>query len=60
MKRTFLLFIMLAVVGHAMALTKEKAGTGVRIVHDDGTIDPGRNFLYTKPDPSAATCSCVQ
>jgi hypothetical protein len=26
---------------------------GVRIIRDDGTIDPGRNYLYTKPDPAA-------
>ncbi len=53
MKRLLLSFILLTVAGHAVAETREAAGMGVRIIHDDGTIDPGRNHLYTTPDPSA-------
>jgi len=41
------------VVGTATAETRESVGVGVRIIRDDGTIDPGRGFLYTKSDPSA-------
>lgn len=45
--------ILLTLIGTTLAVTREQAGMGVRIIHDDGTIDPGRGRLYTKPDPSA-------
>lgn len=48
-----LLFVMLVADGHIMAETRVPVGMGVKIIHDDGTIDPGRNYLYTEPDPSA-------
>jgi len=53
MKKIVFLLALLTVMSQAVAVTKENAGMGVRIIHDDGTIDPGRNYLYTKPDPSA-------
>ncbi|MBL7075952.1 MAG: hypothetical protein ISS31_00640 [Kiritimatiellae bacterium] len=53
MKQIFFLLTLLTVVGHAAAETRVPAGMGVRIIRDDGTIDPGRNRLYTKSDPTA-------
>jgi hypothetical protein len=53
MKTAFTLLVVLTLIGYATAETRVPAGMGVRIIRDDGTIDPGRNYLYTKPDPSA-------
>jgi hypothetical protein len=53
MKQMVLLLVMLTLMGAAMAETRVPAGMGVKIIRDDGTVDPGRNHLYTKPDPSA-------
>ncbi len=37
----------------ALADTVEWHGMGRRVIKNDGSIDPGHGFLYTKPDPSS-------
>ena len=53
MKSFLALLVVLLLTSNAMAETRIQDGMAVRIVKDDGTIDPGRNYLYTEPDPTA-------